>query len=80
VSHRYGHRHRAVREALLPGAYGRPCIHCGWLMLPGQPLDLDHRADGHGSRGMVHASCNRADGGRRGRAAQLRRRGGVFPK
>jgi hypothetical protein len=77
---RYGRRHRAIRAALLPEALGRPCLHCGRPMLPGQALDLDHRADGAGYRGMVHAVCNRAEGGRRGNAEIRRRRlaGGVY--
>lgn len=75
---RYGHYHRKVRAALVPEAYGRPCLHCGLVMLPGQALDLDHTADGSAYRGVVHASCNRAEGGRRGWAKSRRRRPGVF--
>jgi hypothetical protein len=43
-------------------------------MLPGQQLDLDHRPDGRGYRGMSHARCNRADGGRRSRLGRTNRR------
>jgi hypothetical protein len=43
-------------------------------MLPGQPLDLDHRPDGRGYRGMTHARCNRADGGRRAKLGRKDRR------
>jgi hypothetical protein len=51
----YQGAHQAIRRALLPYAYGQPCHLCGQLMLPGQPLDLDHRPDGRGYRGMAHA-------------------------
>ena len=74
---RYGYRHQQIRRALLEGAFGCACVHCGRVMLPGQPLDLDHSADGGGYRGIVHASCNRSEGARRGNAAR-RRTGGVF--
>jgi hypothetical protein len=63
--------HRAIRKALLPYAYGTACHLCGRPMLPGQALDLDHRPDGLGYRGLAHAACNRRDGGKR---AQLGRR------
>jgi hypothetical protein len=51
-------------------------------MLPGEALDLDHRADGIGYRGIVHAVCNRSEGGRRGNLERRRRRAaaGVFWK
>lgn len=75
---RYGHYHRKVRRALLPFAYGRPCLHCGQLMLPGQRLALDHTADGSAYRGIVHGSCNESEGGRRGNQKQRRKQGGVF--
>lgn len=61
----YRGSHQAIRRALLPSAYGQPCHFCGRPMLPGQALDLDHRPGGAGYRGMTHATCNRADGGRR---------------
>lgn len=76
---RYGRRHRAIRQAMLPFAIGKPCPHCGEPMRADQALHLDHTADGRGYRGFAHKRCNEAEGGRRGRAAQLRRRGGVFP-
>jgi hypothetical protein len=69
----YQGAHRAVRRAVLPHAYGQLCHFCGRPMLPGQALDLDHRPDGRGYRGMSHSRCNRADGGRR---AQLGRKQG----
>ncbi|MFJ9114470.1 endonuclease domain-containing protein [Streptomyces sp. NPDC102394] len=69
----YGYSHQALRRALLPDAYGKPCPHCGKPMLRGQSLDLDHTPDRSGYRGMAHASCNRADGARRGNARRKRR-------
>lgn len=62
---RYGYHHQRIRRALIPYAFGRRCHLCGERMLPGQPLDLDHHADGRGYRGMTHAQCNRRDGARR---------------
>jgi hypothetical protein len=70
----YRGAHRAVRRAVLPYAYGQVCHLCGRPMLPGQPLDLDHRPDGRGYRGMSHARCNRADGGRRSQLGAKKRR------
>ena len=70
----YRGRHEATRRALLADAAGRPCVLCGQPMLPGQDLDLDHAPDGSGYRGMAHATCNRADGGRRGSRRQRQRR------
>ena len=69
---RYGYTHQRIRKALLPFAYGRRCHFCGRLMLPGQPLDLDHTVDRSGYRGMTHSSCNRRDGARRQRIRQSR--------
>ena len=71
---RYPGKHQATRRALLADAYGRPCVLCGRPMLPGQDLDLDHAPDGSGYRGMAHATCNRADGGRRGQRDRRQRR------
>lgn len=75
---KYGHRHRQIRKALIPFAIGQPCLHCGRVMLAGDQLDLDHRADGFGYRGIVHAECNRREGGRRG-GRRRPRRGVIFP-
>jgi hypothetical protein len=58
----YGYTHQVLRRALLPGAYGQTCRHCGETMLPGQALDLDHNDDRTGYRGMAHAACNRRAG------------------
>lgn len=76
---KYGSRHRAIKAALTPFAYGKPCLHCGQPMLPGQELHLDHTPDGVAYRGMVHAFCNLSEGGRRGAAKRHGARGGVFP-
>lgn len=77
---KYGARHRKVRAAMLPFAYGMACLHCGQPMRPGQELHLDHSPDGLGYRGMVHAFCNMSEGGRRGAATTHAARGGVFPR
>lgn len=61
----YGSEHRGLRADLAPKAIGKACHFCGELMLEGQPLALDHTEDRTGYRGMVHLSCNAADGGRR---------------
>lgn len=66
----YGYEHTRLRAALLPSAYGKPCPLCGRTMQRGEALDLDHSPDRLGYRGMAHASCNRADGARRGNAAR----------
>jgi hypothetical protein len=68
---RYGGDHQAIRRVALPRAYGQPCSRCGLPMRPGQALDLDHRDDGSGWLGFSHARCNRAAGGRLGRARQI---------
>jgi hypothetical protein len=74
----YQGAHRAIRRAVLPYAYGQLCHLCGQPMLPGQPLDLDHRPDGRGYRGMSHSRCNRADGGRRAKLGRRDRRKLMF--
>lgn len=60
----YGGPHQAIRRALLPYAYGRPCPRCGFPMLPGQKLDLGHTDDRAGYQGIEHATCNRRAGQR----------------
>lgn len=64
----YGGPHQAIRRAGKPYAYGTPCGRCGELMMPGQPIDLDHTDDRAGYRGFAHARCNRRAGGRLGAA------------
>lgn len=63
--HGYGYSHQALRRALLPYAYGRPCLKCGQTMRHGQPLDLGHTEDRTGYTGMEHATCNRRAGARK---------------
>jgi hypothetical protein len=57
---RYGNSHRRERSAWAGRvAHGTtPCARCGETIVPGDPWDLDHLADG--SRRPSHASCNRA--------------------
>lgn len=62
----YAGPHRAIRRALLPYAYGRPCPRCGRPMLPGQALDLGHTDDRAAYSGIEHARCNRQAGARLG--------------
>jgi hypothetical protein len=50
----YGSGHRKLRAALLPQAYGTPCVRCGHVMLPGQLLHLDHNDDRTGYLGFSH--------------------------
>jgi hypothetical protein len=38
----YDYAYVKLRKALLPKAYGTPCVRCGLPMLPGQKLHLDH--------------------------------------
>jgi hypothetical protein len=51
----YGAVHERTKAALLPDAYGTPCIYCGERMWPHQNLVLDHTEDRKGYRGIVHA-------------------------
>lgn len=58
----YGRHHQALRRQWLAYAFGRPCPHCGEMMLTGQALDLDHTDDRRSYRGIAHATCNRRAG------------------
>lgn len=67
----YGAKHQQRRRELEPKAYGTVCPICSKLMLKGQSLDLNHStpfAEDPTSVGdeMVHARCNRQEGGRLG--------------
>lgn len=74
MSRGYGGTHQAIRTALLPTAYGRPCSRCGKPMYPHQPLDLDHDDNDRSRyRGFSHASCNRAAGARKANARRKQR-------
>jgi hypothetical protein len=66
----YGHQHQQVRKALLPQAYGTPCVRCGYTMLPGQVLHLDHNSTRTGYLGFAHAKCNVTAAARKARAKQ----------
>jgi hypothetical protein len=66
----YRWTHQRRRKAMLPQAYGRPCIYCGIVMLATMQLDLDHTTNQ-----ITHARCNRSAGARYGNALRgLRRR------
>jgi hypothetical protein len=63
----YGPAHRRARRAALATHQdGTPCHLCGLPMSRDQALDLDHDPGTTTYRGLAHAHCNRADGGRRG--------------
>ncbi len=64
----YGAEYRRTRQALLPDAYGTPCLHCDQRMWPHEQLALDHTEDRTAYRGIVHASCNASEGATRGNA------------
>ena len=68
----YDTRHDRMRRTLVnrmnAGETIR-CIDCGMKLTP-TTLDLGHTDDRAGYRGPQCATCNRSDGGRRGRAAQ----------
>src|SRR5262245_43080736 len=70
---RYPGKHQATRRALAPSVPGSTCARCGRPILPGQPWDLDHSDDRGGYLGAAHRRCNRAAGGRLGRARQRQR-------
>jgi hypothetical protein len=70
--------HQAIRRALLPYAYGRPCPRCGLPMLPGQALDLGHTADRAAYQGMEHARCDRRAGALLGNARRRANREGMI--
>lgn len=78
--YKYGRDHRRLREALIIELFEEAeatgeipiCIHCGYEMRSDQSLDLDHTSDGLDYRGIVHSSCNRSEGAKRGN--QMRNR------
>lgn len=70
----YTARHNATSKTLRAQAVGTPCCLCGEVMLPGQPLALDHTPDRTGYRGVAHATCNARDGAIRGNKMRARRR------
>jgi hypothetical protein len=60
----YGWRHQQLREAWKRkvAAGGETCARCGQEILPGEPVDLDHRDDRQGYLGPSHRACNRSHG------------------
>jgi hypothetical protein len=60
---RYGGKHQATRRAMLPYAYGSPCVRCGRPMLPGQSLHLDHEDDGVATEGSPTRCATRPRAG-----------------
>jgi hypothetical protein len=68
----YGYQYQKLRKALLPSAYGTPCVRCGQLMLPGQKLHLDHDDyDRTILRGFAHRECNIRAAAKKARAIQI---------
>jgi hypothetical protein len=76
VARGYGQEHRRKVKAERPLQVGKPCARCGWPMLAGQRIQLDHDDnDRTHYLGWSHAACNvRASNKRR---ARLRRARGV---
>ena len=66
----YGYDHQRTRKALLPQAYGTPCVRCGYTMERGQVLHLDHTNTRDGYLGFAHAKCNTRAAARKARAKQ----------
>lgn len=65
----YGPRHRALRrrwQHRIRSGETPPCPKCGHPITPTTPWDLGHTDDRDDWTGPEHATCNRADGGRRG--------------
>ena len=74
----YGYQFQKLRKALLPSAYGTPCVRCGEIMLRGQKLHLDHDDNDRSIiRGFSHSDCNIRAAARKARAIQTaaKRRG-----
>ena len=67
----YAGQHQKLRKALLPKAYGTPCVRCGEPMLPGQVLHLDHNDTRTGYLGFAHKDCNLKAAAKKARAKQL---------
>jgi hypothetical protein len=68
----YGYAYQKLRKALLPSAYGTPCVRCGQPMLPAQRLHVDHDDyDRTKLRGFAHAACNIRAAAKKARAIQI---------
>jgi hypothetical protein len=74
VERGYGEPHRRKVKAEREQQWGRPCARCGYPMVKGQRLFLDHTDDRTGYLGWSHASCDIAASNRR-RAAAARAQG-----
>lgn len=63
---RYGYEHQKRRAATIGEAYGQNCTRCGFPLIDGQEIHLDH-VDGNPDEylGFAHARCNEQAGGRR---------------
>ena len=69
----YGAEHRRVREqwaARLQRDGGATCCICGHWIDVDESWHLDHTPERDGYRGVAHATCNKRDGAKRGRARQ----------
>jgi hypothetical protein len=75
----WGNQHQKLRKALLPQAYGTPCVRCGHVMLPGQELHLDHNDTRTGYLGFSHGGrchicgkrCNLSAAAKKARMIQV---------
>jgi hypothetical protein len=67
----WGNQHQKLRKALLPSAYGTPCVRCGQPMQPWQELHLDHNDTRTGWLGFSHRACNLRAAAKKARAIQL---------
>lgn len=74
----YGQAHRRKVAAERPLQVGRPCVRCGYPMLAGQPIQLDHTDDRQSYLGWSHRRCNVAASNRR--RAAIRRAQGFVPR
>jgi hypothetical protein len=66
----YGAQHQQLRAEWAPlvDAGQVACARCGQPIEPGAPWDLGHTDDRTAWTGPEHATCNRAAGGRNGKA------------
>jgi hypothetical protein len=74
VQRGYGAEHKRRVAAERPLQVGKPCVRCGWPMLAGQDIQLDHADDRKSYLGWSHRACNVGASNQR-RAAIARARG-----